>query len=64
MSESDEYDLSSSVVRNNILSLGTSLPVEKRKKYEEDTIKSIGLPVYCYLSNLDYLVSKKNYGKH
>ena len=28
-----------------------------------EAIKSIGLPVYCYLSNLDYLIPEKKYGK-
>ena len=63
MSDSDEYDLSSSVVRANILKLGSGILDEQRRKYEEDTIKSIGLPVYCYLSNLDYLIPEKKYGK-
>jgi hypothetical protein len=63
MSDSDEYDLSSSVVRGNILKLGSGLLDEQRRKYEEDTVKSIGLSVYCYLSNLDYLIPGKKYGK-
>ena len=63
MSESDEYDLSSSLVRENILKLGTGLLDAKRKAYETNIIKSIGLPVYCYLSKLEYLIQKKYYGK-
>jgi hypothetical protein len=62
--ESEEYDLSSSNVRKNIYELHTA---RKSKKDIEDIqnkiIKSIGLPVYCYLADLNYLVDKKYYGK-
>ena len=64
ISDSKEYDLSSSVVRNNIYKLQT---VRKDKKDIEniqgEIIKSIDLPVYCYLADLNYLVDKNYYGK-
>ena len=64
MSDSDEYSLSSSVVREDIQQLETSLlDNDDRAKLQKDIIKSIGLAVYCYLGNLDYLILKKYYGK-
>jgi nicotinic acid mononucleotide adenylyltransferase len=62
INDSDEYDLSSSVVRDNIYQLQTV----RRKNIvniQDEIIKSIGLPVYCYLADLNYLVDKKYYGK-
>ena len=64
ISDSKEYDLSSSAVRSNIYKLQT---LRKDKKDIEniqgEIIKSIGLPVYCYLADLNYLVDKNYYGK-
>jgi nicotinic acid mononucleotide adenylyltransferase len=60
--ESDVYSLSSTTVRNAILRLGTPLLRYKIKNLEDAIIKSIGLPVYCYLRDLEYLVPKKYYG--
>ena len=63
MPDSDEYSLSSSVVREDIQKLGTSLLDTDRTKLQNDIIKYIGLLVYCYLGNLDYLIQKEFYGK-
>ena len=63
MSASDEYSLSSSVVRVAIQKLGTPLLDAERIKLQNGIIKSIGLPVYCYLRSLEYLILKKSYGK-
>ena len=60
--ESDVYSLSSTTVRNAILRLGTPLLRYKITNLEDAIIKSIGLPVYCYLRDLEYLVPKKYYG--
>jgi hypothetical protein len=64
ISDSKEYDLSSSVVRDNIYKLQT---VRKNKKdiesIQDEIIKYIRLPVYCYLADLNYLVDKIYYGK-
>ena len=63
MSGSDEYSLSSSIVREAIQKLGTPLLDAERIKLQNGIIKSIGLPVYCYLRNLEYLIPNKSYGK-
>ena len=63
MQDSDEYSLSSSVVREAIQKLGTSLLGAERTKLQNGIIKSIGLPVYCYLRSLEYLIPMKSYGK-
>ena len=63
MSASDEYNLSSSVVREAIQKLGTPLLDSEIIKLQNGIIKYIGLPVYCYLRSLEYLVLKKSYGK-
>lgn len=63
MSGSYEYSLSSSIVREAIQKLGTPLLDAERIKLQNDIIKSIGLPVYCYLRNLEYLIPNKSYGK-
>jgi nicotinic acid mononucleotide adenylyltransferase len=63
MQDSDEYSLSSSVVREAIQKLGTSLLGSERIKLQNGIIKSIGLPVYCYLRSLEYLIPNKSYGK-
>jgi len=61
--DSDVYSLSSTTVRNAILRLATPLLGYKIKNLEDAIIKSIGLPVYCYLRDLEYLIPKKSYGK-
>ena len=52
------------IVRKNIYNLQT---VRKSKKdiesIQDEIIKSIRLPVYCYLADLNYLVDK-NYFQH
>jgi nicotinic acid mononucleotide adenylyltransferase/O-acetyl-ADP-ribose deacetylase (regulator of RNase III) len=58
--DSEEYDLSSSVVRDNIYKLKNSKSWDN--KIRNEIIKFIGLSVYCYLGDLNYLVEKKNYG--
>jgi hypothetical protein len=60
---SEEYDLSSSVVRDKIKSLFTSKEGSNRSQIQDSIIKSIGLPVYCYLKYLNYLIASKYYGK-
>jgi nicotinic acid mononucleotide adenylyltransferase len=61
--DSDVYSLSSTIVRDEILRLGTPLLSYKLKNLQDAVIKSIGLPVYCYLRELQYLIPKKHYGK-
>ena len=61
--DSDEYDLSSSMVRKNIYELNTTFFSTSIAKVQDKIIKSIGLPVYCYLKYLNYLVEGKRYGK-
>ena len=61
--DSEEYDLSSSVVRNNIYKLQTTTNSSNRIKIQDTIIKSIGLPVYCYLKYLNYLIENRYYGK-
>ena len=59
---SEEYDLSSSVVRRKIYDLQKTTYGDNRAKVSDEIIKFIGLPVYCYLGDLNYLVDKKYYG--
>ena len=59
---SEEYELSSSVVRSKIYDLQKTTDGDKIAKVSDEIIKFIGLPVYCYLGDLNYLVEKKYYG--
>jgi hypothetical protein len=59
---SEVYSLPSTTVRDKILSLKSSETADK-SKIQDDIIQSIGLPVYCYLRDLQYLIGVKFYGK-
>jgi len=59
---SDEYDLSSSIVRNKIKSLSNSKTDKEKLEIQNSIISLIGLPVYCYLANINYSVNKNLYG--
>ena len=61
--DSEEYDLSSSVIRDNIYSLLKVPSGMSATNIQDGIIKSIGLPVYCYLKYLNYLIQNKYYGK-
>jgi nicotinic acid mononucleotide adenylyltransferase len=62
MPDSDEFELSSSLIRKKILNMSSPISISKLKEYQNEIMRHTGKAVYCFLSNINYLVNKNYYG--